>query len=408
MLEIKSIKQTNSIIFELKGRIDGLSTPELEKSFEARLLEGARKFIIDFTSVSYISSMGLRVFLSVQKKLKKIGGEIVLASMPDNIKGVFDTSGFSSIFSIFLSVDEAIKILPANGIKQKIETFDFIGKEVKFIRPGGKKGNLYPIGSTAKLQCAEYDFPDVITVNATALKHGTGIAAPGDSFSEYSNLFGESAFISGSFFNLPASSKPVVDFILKNEATEETKLNFLYGFQFDGDYNYIIGFDEQEQFYNLNDLIELAHAVSGFNLCGIVVIAESAGIMGMNLKKSPVKSNQTTQTTQSSIFSRENFADWVDLPFEHTHFNHLNISVGVSSREKPGNDNTMNLFFGEELPFHFHSVLFEKGFLNKDLFSFEMELYRIMHEFNPLIVQHLLGESQFKSGLLGIIELEAN
>jgi hypothetical protein len=166
-----------------------------------------------------------------------------------------------------------------------------------------------------------------------------------------------------------------------------------------------MGFDEQEPFYNLNDVIELAHSVSGFNLCGIVIIAESAGLMGMNLKKSPVKSNNTSQ---SSIFDRENFADWIDLPFEHSYYNHLSISVGISSKEKLSIDNKANSLFGDDSTFHFHSVVFEKGFLNKDLFSFEIELYRIMHEFNPLKVQHLLAESQFKSGMLGIIELEAN
>ena len=69
--------------------------------------------VVDFQHVQFISSAGLRVLLLAAKKVKPYGGKILLSGMSKDVREVFDISGFSSIFEIHNSTDEAV-----NSIKK--------------------------------------------------------------------------------------------------------------------------------------------------------------------------------------------------------------------------------------------------------------------------------------------------
>ncbi len=104
--------RTNGIVtLALKGRLDA-STSHL---FEAKLIgcidEGEKRFVINFAGLDYISSSGLRVLLMGAKRLRETGGKIVIASPQPHVKDVFDIAGFTAIFPIFPSDEEARKNL---------------------------------------------------------------------------------------------------------------------------------------------------------------------------------------------------------------------------------------------------------------------------------------------------------
>jgi len=77
------------------GRIDTITSPELEA---AVVLEGVGTLVFDLAGVDYISSAGLRVLLSAQKKMA--GKSMVIANARPAVKEVFDITGFSDIFTI--------------------------------------------------------------------------------------------------------------------------------------------------------------------------------------------------------------------------------------------------------------------------------------------------------------------
>ena len=89
--------------------------PPTSKTFEDKLLadidSGGQRFVIDLAQLEYVSSSGLRVFLVAAKRLTSSKGKIVLCSLKDHIRQVFDLAGFSSILAIFGSRDEAFKSL---------------------------------------------------------------------------------------------------------------------------------------------------------------------------------------------------------------------------------------------------------------------------------------------------------
>ena len=94
------------LIIEIEGRIDGLTSSTLNKTFEQLSEDGNHKLVVDFSAVSYISSAGLRVFLQAQKKLRPVGGEIILLSMQESAMDVFRVSGLNNLFRIISKLEE--------------------------------------------------------------------------------------------------------------------------------------------------------------------------------------------------------------------------------------------------------------------------------------------------------------
>ena len=107
-MEITEDKKNTIVILGLKGNLNVITANLLEEKFTALIDKGERQLLVDFSQLDYISSAGLRVFLIAAKKLKGIQGKIVLSSLKPQIKEVFDISGFSSIFPMFNSREEAI------------------------------------------------------------------------------------------------------------------------------------------------------------------------------------------------------------------------------------------------------------------------------------------------------------
>ena len=109
-MNIKETKKDKTTVLVVEGRIDSSTSAALEKKLITLIeTDGVKDIIIDFLAMDYISSAGLRVLLMAAKKAGKLGGKVVLAGLSANVKEVFDISGFSNIFSIFASQEEAIK-----------------------------------------------------------------------------------------------------------------------------------------------------------------------------------------------------------------------------------------------------------------------------------------------------------
>jgi anti-sigma B factor antagonist len=108
-MEVVEKKQNGICILGLLGRLDSNTSPEFEKKIFEVIEDGTKSVIVDFESLDYISSAGLRVLLKVTKELKRSDGKIVLCSMKEYIKEVFEIAGFVSLFPIVSSVGDAVE-----------------------------------------------------------------------------------------------------------------------------------------------------------------------------------------------------------------------------------------------------------------------------------------------------------
>jgi anti-anti-sigma factor len=82
------------------GRIDTTTSPALDEAVRRTVDEGARALLIDFRGVDYISSAGLRVLLVLAKRMREVGGRVVLCGMGQPVRQVFQLAGFLPLFTI--------------------------------------------------------------------------------------------------------------------------------------------------------------------------------------------------------------------------------------------------------------------------------------------------------------------
>lgn len=97
-LKIAMSRDGAEITFTLAGRLDTLTSPDLEDQVEEVLGE-AEKLIFDLGELEYISSAGLRVLLGAAQELED-SGEVIVRNLTKPVKEVFDVTGFSDAFEI--------------------------------------------------------------------------------------------------------------------------------------------------------------------------------------------------------------------------------------------------------------------------------------------------------------------
>ena len=107
-MEIIEMKENDVNIFKLHGRLDSNTSPTLEKKLADAIQNGAKSMVIDFENLDYISSAGLRIILKTTKDLKRSQGNIVLCSMQDYVKEVFEIAGFDTFLSITPNMEQAL------------------------------------------------------------------------------------------------------------------------------------------------------------------------------------------------------------------------------------------------------------------------------------------------------------
>lgn len=98
MLRIEKTMENNCLTYTLSGRLDTLTAPELELDLNGAL-DGATELIFDLIDLDYLSSAGLRVLLTAQKRMNTQGAMRV-RNVNETIREIFDVTGFSDILTI--------------------------------------------------------------------------------------------------------------------------------------------------------------------------------------------------------------------------------------------------------------------------------------------------------------------
>jgi anti-anti-sigma factor len=107
-MEIRQEKRDGTFVITPVGRVDSTTSGELEQQLLAPVAAGERRLVLDLAGVAYVSSAGLRVFLKLTKKLKEVDGALVLCTMGEPVRQVFELAGFLPLFAIEASLDLAL------------------------------------------------------------------------------------------------------------------------------------------------------------------------------------------------------------------------------------------------------------------------------------------------------------
>lgn len=93
-------EQNGGYTAEMIGRLDTPSSVQASKDMQPLMEHADKTITLDCSQLDYISSSGLRLFLSLRKEASAKGGKVIIESINDEIKKVFMMTGFYNLFEI--------------------------------------------------------------------------------------------------------------------------------------------------------------------------------------------------------------------------------------------------------------------------------------------------------------------
>ena len=97
-MTINKKTEGSKLLVSVEGRLDTNTTPEAEKVLMSSL-DNITDLTLDFAKLDYISSAGLRLLLSLQKKMN-VCGSMKILNANDVVKEIFEVTGFSDILTV--------------------------------------------------------------------------------------------------------------------------------------------------------------------------------------------------------------------------------------------------------------------------------------------------------------------
>ena len=99
-MEVKITTEDKVTTAFLIGRLDTPASQDVSNELEPLMADATGTIVLDCTEMSYISSSGLRIFLSLRKAAASQGGKIIVKNISDDIRQVFMMTGFLNLFEI--------------------------------------------------------------------------------------------------------------------------------------------------------------------------------------------------------------------------------------------------------------------------------------------------------------------
>jgi anti-anti-sigma factor len=105
---IEQKQVAGQVVILVSGRMDAETAPDFEQTCRACIAEGLTGLVVDLGELTYISSMGLRSFISVTKMLQDKGGALRICRLKGLVKQVFEITGLLGMFRVYESVEAAL------------------------------------------------------------------------------------------------------------------------------------------------------------------------------------------------------------------------------------------------------------------------------------------------------------
>ena len=108
-IDIKWGRKGGIVIAMLVGRISGDNASLFERMLENGVDPSDQVLILDFEQVTFFSSAGMRVVLTIAKKFNETGKKYAICALQEGVRVVFDVSGFDKIIPVYDSQAAAVE-----------------------------------------------------------------------------------------------------------------------------------------------------------------------------------------------------------------------------------------------------------------------------------------------------------
>lgn len=383
----------------LEGRLDANWAGHLDDYLNSMVREGSYRLILNMAGVQYLSSAGIRILVSQYKKIKKIGGLFVLEDLSAAVSEVLKMVGMISLLTEGTPEAAPMEKVDSQFLEIKQYRFDneVLSNEKMTLRLTGNPGLALSSGFTSS---------DNRKIKFTANQYGLGIGAIGEGFEDCKSRYGEFLALGEALVYKPSDGSKIPDYTVKTGMLEP-EINALCSILADGFFSNRISFEplESSPAITLEDLAAGFAQTTGHKQFVFLMIAESAGLVGVSLSAPPVGGKQ--------LFEFPGIRENINFTTEPAYSRMLTVSLGfyALAPEEPLKSFLRPVKPGSSACIHAHAAVFPFQALPKKESSAGK---LVLHLFETSIVEdvlHLirdsreitgLGDSTFKQGVAWI------
>ena len=95
----------------LKGRLDTPGVLGIEPRFVTGVVQAGKNTIVDLSHVDFISSMGIRMFISVARNMKERHAKLALYAPQPNVDEILESAAFRQLVPVCRDAAEATALV---------------------------------------------------------------------------------------------------------------------------------------------------------------------------------------------------------------------------------------------------------------------------------------------------------
>jgi anti-anti-sigma factor len=390
-MEIKKTQTGDSIEFKISGRLDAYWSDHLANEISAAIRSGVHHVKLDLTELMYISSAGIRVLLSFYQQLKSIQGKLTVTQTSKSAREVLEMAGLLDLLTPAVHATQTIDL---GG--EKSETAK--GRFEIFRLQMRASLNCIIYGNPALLEGCRYGEANAKKIKISANSFGLGLGAFGSQYEECRDRFGEFLAVAGTAAYFPTDGTNVPDYLVSS-GKFVPELIVLYGMFCEGAWNYLIRFETTDRSIPLSEILSFSFERTKHDSLGIVMVCESAGLVGAALNKPPVDA-----VSKTAPYGFPEAVDWLSFTAERVHTRSVALVAGLATRKQEA-QSILRPMYGS-VSGHFHAAAFPYRPLKKGRLDLN-ETVAALYESNLVEgVLHLIpddrelgtGESEFVRG----------
>jgi anti-anti-sigma factor len=323
-MDITTQQSGDTLEVKVRGRLDAYWADHLSAALDEAVRGGAHRLRLEMADVSYLSSVGIRVLLKFYKQLQRIKGSFAVANPSEPVKTVLELAG--------LEVLLASEVAPAGAApvsRAAVRRFERPGAafEVYDIAPETSL-TCRAVGQPELLQGCRFGAEDCRQIRFPGATFGLGLGAFGNDFQECRGRFGEFLAAGGAAAYLPTDGSNVPDYLVASGALVP-ELRVLYALACEGRFARMVRFDSTSDHgpVTLAEIVDACLEIVDADVAGMVVMAESAGLVGAALRRSPA-----LDVASSAPFAHPEIRAWLSFTPERAYLRSLALAVGVAAR----------------------------------------------------------------------------
>jgi anti-anti-sigma factor len=356
-MEITEYRTGDILELHITGRLDSYWADPFARRLEEVIREGVHHLRLNLAAVEYMSSAGIRVLIKFHRQLSGIQGSFAISVPSEPVKTVLEMAGLATLLISSAAPSPAVSAAPERTRQFEHENATF---EIFDYVPG------------ASLTCQTIGDPDLLLGCRFREEHcqkvlfpettfAVGLGAFGNGFIDCRNRFGEFLTVAGAAAYLPTPST-LLRFEAKKEAPAVT----------------------------LTDLVSTCLEVVDTDVGGIIIAAESVGLTGAALRRSPA-----LQADKTTPFTHPQIREWLSFTAERA-YSRLTLAVGVATRGTSHALTPLVRPLGKEQwpAGHFHAAAFTYRPLQKGALDMKTTVSTLFEAETLQGVLHLLNDDR--------------